>query len=47
MVDHKFRSEFVRIFKIYKARGYDDLSARYYTYSELCSKRYLTPSHYF
>lgn len=46
MVDHRFRIEFVRIFKIYKARGYDDLSARYYTYQILCSKD-LTLSHYF
>ena len=38
MVDHQFRREFVRIFKIYKARGYDDLTARYYTYHMLCSK---------
>jgi hypothetical protein len=32
----QFRREFVKLFKIYKARGYDDLTARVYVYHELC-----------
>jgi hypothetical protein len=37
--------KFVKLFKIYKARGYDDLTARYYTYMELYPKRCPSLSH--
>lgn len=33
-----FRAEFRIIFRKYKAMGYDDLTARYLTYKDLCGK---------
>lgn len=30
-----FRRDFVRLFKIYKSKGYDDLTSRYLTYRDL------------
>lgn len=34
MTSH-FRKEFVKLFRIYKARGYDDLTARWLSYRVL------------
>ena len=31
-----FRKEFVRLFRIYKSKGYDDLTARFLAYRQLC-----------
>jgi hypothetical protein len=33
-----FRREFVRLFRIYKSNGYDDLTARFLAYRQLCQK---------
>jgi hypothetical protein len=33
-----FRKEFVRLFRIYRLSGFDDLTARYLAYRELCTK---------
>lgn len=30
-----FRKEFVRLFRIYKSKGFDDLTARWLTYRDL------------
>lgn len=31
-----FRRDFVRLFRIYKSKGYDDLTARWLSYRQLC-----------
>lgn len=34
-----FRRDFVRLFRIYKIKGYDDLTSRFLAYRELCKSK--------